>query len=120
MRPVRDGFSPTSSISTREPGCAAAATIQNAADEKSPGTVSCCAVSDCPPSHRHAPAAVLDLDASAKGAQRMFGVIARLRRLDDGRRAAGVNAGQQDRALDLRARHFRLIGDCVQRARRES
>ena len=34
---MRVGFSPTSSISTREPGNAAAATIQNAADEKSPG-----------------------------------------------------------------------------------
>ena len=36
--PVRVGFSPTSSISTRDPGSAAAATSQNAADEKSPGT----------------------------------------------------------------------------------
>ena len=36
--PVRVGFRPTSSISTRDPGSAAAATIQNAADEKSPGT----------------------------------------------------------------------------------
>ena len=34
---VRVGFRPTSSISTREPGSAAAATSQNAADEKSPG-----------------------------------------------------------------------------------
>ena len=37
------GLSPTSSISTRDPGRAAAATIQNAAEEKSPGTAS-----DCP------------------------------------------------------------------------
>ena len=35
---MRVGLRPTSSISMREPGSAAAATIQNAADEKSPGT----------------------------------------------------------------------------------
>jgi hypothetical protein len=45
----------------------------------------------------------------------MLGVIARLRRLDDGRRAVGVNACQQDRAFHLRARDFRLMGDRVQR-----
>ena len=36
--PVRVGFRPTSSIVTSDPGSAAAATIQNAADEISPGT----------------------------------------------------------------------------------
>ena len=46
---VRVGLSPTSSISTREPGSAAAATSQNAADEKSPGTVSVRARSRWPP-----------------------------------------------------------------------
>ena len=49
MRPVRVGFSPTSSISTREPGSEAAATIQNAADEKSPGIVSDWAAPAGPP-----------------------------------------------------------------------
>jgi hypothetical protein len=48
-RAVLVGFSPTSSISTRESGSPAAATIQNAADEKSPGTDRRRAVSIWPP-----------------------------------------------------------------------
>ncbi len=47
---VRLGLRPTSSISTRDPGRAAAATIQKAADEKSPGTTSSWPASCCGPS----------------------------------------------------------------------
>ena len=36
---MRVGLRPTPSISTRDPGSAAAATSQKAADEKSPGTL---------------------------------------------------------------------------------
>ena len=44
MIPVRLGLRPTPSITISEPESDAAATIQNAADEMSPGTASCCAV----------------------------------------------------------------------------
>jgi hypothetical protein len=77
---------PTSSISTREPAVAAAATIQNAADEKSPGTVS----------------------------ERLFGVIAGPRNLGDRRRACGSQAGEENRALQLGAGHRRPVGNRVQ------
>ena len=50
INPVRVGLSPTSSICTRDPGSAAAATIQKAAEEKSPGTESVCPMARCPPS----------------------------------------------------------------------
>ena len=40
MSAVRVGLRPTSTISMRDPGSAAAATIQNAAEEKSPGMAS--------------------------------------------------------------------------------
>ena len=38
MRAVRDGFNPTCSMVMVDPGSEAAATIQKAAEEKSPGT----------------------------------------------------------------------------------
>jgi hypothetical protein len=44
----------------------------------------------------------------------MFGVIPRLCRLNHGGRPAGLNAGQQDGALDLRARHFGAMRDPMQ------
>ena len=47
--PVRVGLSPTSSRVTSEPGRAAAAVAQNAADDRSPGTVSPAARRRCPP-----------------------------------------------------------------------
>ena len=50
MSAVRDGFRPTRSIVIDEPGRDAAATIQNAAEEKSPGTGSVCPTPRCPPS----------------------------------------------------------------------
>ena len=49
MMPVRVGLRPTSSIRTSEWGRAAAATIQNAADEMSPGTWTIRPESRCPP-----------------------------------------------------------------------
>ena len=51
-QPVRVGFKPTSTISTSEPGSAAAAQAQKAAEEMSPGTSSRCrsTVGRCGPS----------------------------------------------------------------------
>ena len=48
--PVREGFSPTPSMVTSDPGRAAAATAGNAADEMSPGTTASRPDSVCPPS----------------------------------------------------------------------
>ena len=78
MSAVRVGFSPTSSIVTREPGSAAAATIQNAADEKSPGTGSDCPV---PAAGRRRPTTVRPstADLEAERRERPLRVIARLR-----------------------------------------
>ena len=111
-RPVRDGFRPTSSISTREPGIAAAATSQNAADEKSPGTCERPALQALAAGDRHGQA--VHGRPAAEGGQRALGVVARRGRLGDAGRALGVQAGEQDGALDLRARHVRLVGDAVQ------
>ena len=103
MRAVRVGFSPTSSISTREPGRAAAATIQKAAEEKSPGTDSCCARALLPAVQGHG--AALHADLEAEGRQRPLGVVPRLRGLEDRRVAFGMEPGKQDGALDLGARY---------------
>ena len=111
-RPVRDGFRPTSSISTREPGVAAAATSQNAADEKSPGTTSVRPSSrwlsvdrDRQAVHRRAP---------AEGGQRAFRVIAGRRRFGHAGRALRVQPRQEHGALDLRAGYVRMMGDATQ------
>ena len=113
---VRVGFRPTSSMSTREPGSAAAATSQKAADEKSPGTDSCWPVQPLAAGHRHGQA--VDVGVSAERRQRALGVIARRGRLDDAGRALGVEAGEQDRALDLRARRLGLDAQSRAAARR--
>ena len=53
--PVRVGFRPTSSMVTSEPGSADAATIQNAADEISPGTTSVAAAQPLAARDGHGP-----------------------------------------------------------------
>ena len=55
----------------------------------------------------------------AKRAQRQLGVVSRGGRLLDDGRALGLEAGQQDGALHLGARHFGPIADALQRRRRE-
>ena len=102
---MRVGFKPTSSISIRDPGRAAAATSQKAADEKSPGTWQTLRLKPLSAGHRDASS--VDVDASAEGGERSFGVVAGRSRLEHARRPVRVQTGQQHRALDLRARASR-------------
>ena len=57
----------------------------------------------------------VDLDREAERGERPFRVVARLGRLGDGGRAVRVEPGEDDRALDLGARHLRYIGDRAER-----
>ncbi len=97
--------------------CPAAAATQNAADETSPG-------------HRRASRAAQAL-AAARPRSRRRRRVARARRTRGAparcdrasragsthrRRALGLQAGEQDGALHLRARHLRCVGDAVQAA----
>ena len=102
---VRVGFRPTSSISMREPGRAAAATSQKAADEKSPGTTSVRPCRRWPPVTETVRPSTRDVAAERR--QRPLRVVARRGRLGDAGRAVGVQAGEQHGALDLGARHRR-------------
>ena len=86
---------------TSEPGSAAAATIQNAADEKSPGTEQRLPGTALAASNRHRQP--VDVDLEAERGEGPFRVIARLRRFGHRRGAVGVQTGEEDRALHLRA-----------------
>ena len=69
--------------------------------------------------------AALDFDAGpvadrrrAERLERMFGMVARRRRLDHPRAPGRMESRQQHAALDLGARHLRLVCNPVQRRRR--
>ncbi len=62
--------------------------------------------------HRYAVA--VDVDASAEGGERSFGVVAGRRRLEHARRPVRVQTGQQHGALDLGGGGFRLVRNGVQ------
>ena len=109
MSAVRVGFSPTSSTSIRDPGRAAAATIQKAADEKSPGTDRFRASSRGAACDRDARTATCD--TGAKASKRPFGVVAGFRRLGHRCHAVCMESCQQHRRLHLSARHWRPVGD---------
>ena len=61
----------------------------------------------------HGDASALCGHVGAERPQRQLGVIARLDRFDHRGRAVGLNACKQNRALDLRARHGRLVRDAM-------
>ena len=106
MMPMRVGLSPTWSMTISDPGSAAAATIQNAADEISPGTWSVRASQPLATRARttRVPARPTCDAECVEGA---FRVVARGHRLDDPCHPFGVQPGEQHGALDLRARHVR-------------
>ena len=54
-------------------------------------------------------------DRGAGRLEHQLGVVARRLRLDDRRLALGVEPGEEDRRLDLRARDRQLVGDRAQR-----
>ena len=99
---MRRGLRLTPCTWSSEPGTSVAATTNGAADEKSPGT------STSPSESRSAGRTVTLVgrtrDARAGRREHPLGVVARRRRLDHGRLAVGVEAGEQDRRLHLRAR----------------
>ena len=82
---MRVGLTPTPAIRRREPGSSVAATTNGAAEEKSPGTVSCSGSrrSAGQTSTRPGPR----LDTRARRAEHPLGVVARRGGLEHGRRA---------------------------------
>ena len=92
-----------------------AATMNGAAAEKSPGTVTSGRCS--------CPAGSIETDsrppANARSCcvEHELGVVAGRRGLDDGGRAVRVEPGEQDRRLHLRARHREHVLDSLQRIR---
>ena len=110
---VRVGLRPTCSISMRDPGMAAAATSQKAADEKSPGTESFRAVRRWPPEtdtvRPRRPST-----SPPKASERPLGVIAGRRRFDDAGRSVGMEPGEEHGALHLCARDLGLVGNGLQ------
>ena len=96
------------------PGIRAAATRSGAAEEKSPGTTTSPSLS-APAGWTVTLFAVRRICAPA--AWSMSSVWSRVgTRLDHGRRARRVEAGEEDRGLHLRARDFRLELGAAQRA----
>ena len=95
-------------------GCSVAATMNGAAEEKSPGT-------STSPSARLAPADRRSTELGRRSTLRAGGLRASARcgrgsaRLDDGRPARRAEPGEQDRRLHLRARHGQLVVDRVER-----
>ena len=99
--------------SSSEPGTSAAATIRNAAEEKSPGSATVVPCNACGPSSSTQSSA--PRSAHAEVAQHALGVIARAHRLLDPGRPAGLQAGEEDRRLHLRARDRERVRDADER-----
>ena len=118
MTARRVGLTPTSRSVSSASGWIAPATSQNAAAETSPGTRSSIALHRHPsldrPGHR-AVRRVRPLDRHAPRPQHPLRVVARRDRLADRRPPIGPQPGQQDRRLDLGARHRRRDVDRPER-----
>ena len=106
---VRVGLRPTSLMSRREPGRAAAATSQKAALEMSPGTVKSQACGDLAAVDGDGVALVAGADAERR--EHALGVVAGFGGLDDGGFAFGEQAGEQHGAFHLGAGHRHFVGD---------
>ena len=97
---MRVGFSPTSAISTSDPGSDAAAAAQNATAEQSPGTRRVAPVRRCPPMRLTPRSSCWTSMPNAESARSVWSLVA-VGSLDK-RVAVGVKTGQEDRTLDLR------------------
>ena len=110
---MRPGFTPTPRRNTVDSGTSVAATMKNAAEEKSPGTS--IGSSARPRGRLQLDSRAVPCDPRAAGAQQALRVVARRRRLDDGRRAAGVQRGEQHARLHLGRGDGQLVRDPGQR-----
>ena len=119
--PSRWGLRQTPSMRTLDPGRAAAAAAQTAAEDGSPGTTSrsagarrrltACRLETVVPSWR---------DLQAERRKSAFRMISCRQRLAHDRRAARAESRKQDRALDLGARDRHAPVDGLKRRRRRS
>ena len=100
-KPSRVGLSETSSITISEPGVIDAATTKNAADDGSPGT----SRSNGSTARRARRATVRPstVDRRAERGEHALGVVARRRGRHDLGRAVGLQPGEEQRRLHLRA-----------------
>ena len=96
-----------------EPGAISAATIGKAADEGSAGTLTRVGAQFRPADQSDPAPLALDLDpyVGAEMGEHFLGVVARGLALDDGRRSARVEAGEQHGGLDLRRSDRRAVED---------
>ena len=111
--PERSGFVITPSTTTSDPGTMSAATMGNAAEDGSAGTTTGDGLSSGRPTRsilRPSPSQ-LTVTSAPKCAEHLLGVVARGLGLDDRRHAAGVEAGEQHRRLDLRRGDRRPVED---------
>ena len=114
--PVRVGFMPTPRTVTREPATICAATSRNAAAERSPGiSMSNAGILPSHPAGSSSTIVPTRAERHAERVQHPLGVIARERRLLEVRRAVGVEAREQERALHLRARDRALVLERAER-----
>ena len=104
---MRVGLSATPSITSSEPGVIVAATHQNAADDGSPGTSS--VERRRRARARPGPSCRRRVDRRAERGEHALGVVAARRRLGDLGDAVGLQAGEHQRGLHLRAGDRELV-----------